>query len=153
MRYLILLSLPLIAISISAESSSPIKQAPQPLDPAASGVSLLINDVKFETLDGKSGRLRDFNDRKATVVAFTGPNYPLSKRFTPILAAIEDIYFEKWFSFLFIEPTFIKNSERYLKLFCNDVGLTTAPTTRPTRTQKQPFTGVNRPTTRCWLVM
>ena len=50
MRYLILLSLTLIAISISAESSTPIKQAPKPLDPAASGVGLLIKDVKFETL-------------------------------------------------------------------------------------------------------
>ena len=122
MRYLILLSLPLIAISISAESSSPIKQAPQPLDPAASGVGLLLKDVKFETLDGKTGRLRDFNDRKATVVAFTGPNCPLSKRFAPILAAIEDTYSKKGVSFLFIDPTFIKNSERDLKELSNGVG-------------------------------
>ncbi|MEL0119366.1 MAG: redoxin family protein, partial [Opitutae bacterium] len=122
MRYLILLSLPLIAISISAESSSPIKQAPQPLDPAASGVGLLVKDVKFETFDGKSGRLRDFNDRKATVVAFTGPNCPLSKSFAPILAAIEDTYSKKGVSFLFIDPTFIKNSERDLKELSNEVG-------------------------------
>ena len=97
----------------------PVKQGPRPIDSAEHGIGRWIPDIDFETIRGKKGKLSDFEEKKALVVAFTGASCPLSKRFAPDLAAIEKEYLKKGVGFVFIDPIALEGAEEDLRSLVN----------------------------------
>ena len=100
---------------LTAAPSAPVRQGPKPIDAAAHGVGRWVPDFSFKTIDGQKGKLSDFKNKKALVVAFTGASCPLSKRFAPTLAAIEVEYAKKGIAFLFVDPIAIDGAREDLR--------------------------------------
>ncbi|MDJ0521305.1 MAG: redoxin domain-containing protein [Planctomycetota bacterium] len=78
---------------------------PRPVKAAARGVGALVPDLTFEDLAGKAGRLSEFRDRKALVIAFTNAGCPVCKRYGPKLARMARTWAERDVAFLLVNPT------------------------------------------------
>lgn len=100
---------------LTAAPSAPVRQGPKPIDAVAHGVGRWVPDLPFTTISGKQGKLSDFKRKKALVVAFTGASCPLSKRFAPSLAAIEEAYTKQDVAFVFIDPIAIDGAKEDLR--------------------------------------
>jgi Ca2+-binding EF-hand superfamily protein len=95
-------------------ASAAVRQAPKLLKPGEHRVGRLIEDLSFVTIDGKTGRLSDYRKSGALVIAFTGVGCPLTKKFAPTLAAIEDSAGKRGVSFIFVNPTASDDSQEQL---------------------------------------
>ncbi|MBT3635306.1 MAG: redoxin family protein [Opitutae bacterium] len=114
---------PLVLVSfLTAAPSASLKQGPKPIDADAHGVGRWVPDVSFETVEGKKGKLSDFKDKKALVVAFTGASCPISKRFAPTLAEIEKTYGQQNVAFLYVDPIAVKGASEDLRKMANAHG-------------------------------
>lgn len=87
------------------EDRDELLQRPKPLKPAAYGVGAQIPDLAFTDMDGQAGRLSDFKDAKALVLAYTNASCPLCKRYGPKLARLAKAWEAKGVTFLFVNPT------------------------------------------------
>ena len=96
---------------LAGAPSAPLRQGPKPINALAHGVGRWVPDLAFTTLEGKKGKLSDFKNEKALVIAFTGASCPLSKRFASTLAAIEKEYGRQEVAFLYVDPIAIKGAE------------------------------------------
>ena len=92
------------ATKAAPTKADPIKQGPRILIPAEAGVGLLVPDVTFTDLSGKSGKLSDFNKSKLLVVAFTDAGCPIAKKYGPTLAKLEKDFAAKGVALLFVDP-------------------------------------------------
>lgn len=106
---------PATLIAVLSLHAVPARQGPRELDPGEQGIGRRVTDADFKTLDGKTGKLSDFRENKALVVAFAGASCPLSKRFAPDLAALEEEYAKKGVAFLFIDPIDLDGAENDLR--------------------------------------
>lgn len=86
-------------------ANAAVKQAPKILKPGEHRIDRLIQDLSFDTVDGRAGRLSDYRKSNALVIAFTGVGCPLTKKFAPELAAIEDSLAKQGVSFIYVNPT------------------------------------------------
>ena len=48
-----------------------VRQGPRPVDPREYRIGQLIEDLAFTDTEGKSGKLSDYKDKKALVIAVT----------------------------------------------------------------------------------
>ncbi|MBL63599.1 MAG: hypothetical protein CMI30_09365 [Opitutae bacterium] len=99
---------------LAAAPSGPVRQGPKPIDATTHGIGRWVPDLSYTTIDGKKGKLSDYKQKKALVVAFTGSSCPLSKRFAPSLAAIEKEYATKGVAFIFVDPIAIDGAKEDL---------------------------------------
>lgn len=107
---------PLALVSfLAAAPSASVRQGPIPIDASTHGVGRWVSDLSFITIDGKKGKLSDFKDKKALVVAFTGASCPISKRFAPSLAEMEKEYAKKDVAFVFVDPIAIEGAKEDLR--------------------------------------
>ena len=105
------------------DASSPREQAQQ-LKPAEHGIGAMLPDVAFADLAGKQHRLSDFTAKgKATVVALVSPSCPVSKRYLPTLAAMEQQCRAQGTAFLLVAPTATDTPEQ-LRAALKAAGLT-----------------------------
>jgi peroxiredoxin len=103
-----------LATGIHLEAA-PVRQGPRSIDSAEHGIGRWVPDIDFENIQGKKGKLSDFEKNTALVIAFTGASCPLSKRFAPDLAAIEKEYLMKGVRFLFVDPIALEGAEEDLR--------------------------------------
>ncbi len=89
----------------------PVRQAPKIVKPGEHGVGRQSPDIAFKDINSKAGKLSDFKDKKALVVAFTSTSCPLSKKFAPTLARLEKSYTEKGVAFVFVNPVETDSTE------------------------------------------
>ena len=89
---------------ISTADDSP-RQGPKVLPASEHGVGRLMADLSFTDLNGKSGKLSDFKNSKALVIAFTSTSCPLTKKYAPTLARLEKEFSPKGVAFLLVNPT------------------------------------------------
>jgi thiol-disulfide isomerase/thioredoxin len=114
---------PLALVSfLAAAPSVSVRQGPIPIDTSAHGVGRWVPDLFFTTIDGKKGKLSDFKDKKALVVAFTGASCPISKRFAPSLAELEKEYAKKDVVFVFVDPIAVEGAKEDLRKMANEQG-------------------------------
>ena len=77
-------------------------EAPQPRSVAAVGIGRMIGNVEFKDLSGQAHRLRTLAAAQPfTVIAVTSPSCPLSRKYAPTLAALEDAWKAKGVQFIF----------------------------------------------------
>ncbi len=88
-----------------ATASAAVKQPPRLLKPGEYRIGRMIEDVSFTSIDGKTGRLSDSKNSDALVIAFTGVGCPLTKKFAPELAAIEDEVVKQKVAFIYVNST------------------------------------------------
>jgi thiol-disulfide isomerase/thioredoxin len=70
---------------------------------AGSGIGRMVADVSFSDLEGKTHRLSEVAaEQPYTVLALTSPSCPLSRKFAPTLAALEDEWKGKGVKFVFL---------------------------------------------------
>ena len=89
----------------------PVRQAPKIIKPGEHGVGRQSSDIAFKDINGKAGKLSDFKEKKALVVAFTSTSCPLSKKFAPALARLEKSYAEKNVAFVYVNPIATDSTE------------------------------------------
>ncbi len=75
-----------------------------PIDPKGAGIGKTIPDFAFKDLRGQSSTLSQVAGTKATVIALTGVSCPLSKKFGPTLAKMEDDFRAKGVNFIYVNP-------------------------------------------------
>lgn len=100
-----ILSFTLTAALLAQSAIAEVRQGPRLLKPAEHGIGHLIDNLAFSDLNGKAGRLADFAKHKALVIAFTSTTCPLTKKFAPELAKLEDDYAKRGVAFLYVNPT------------------------------------------------
>ena len=93
------------------EEPEPIKQAPRPLDPRAHRVGELIADVAFTDVEGKQGKLSDFQG-KPLVVALTNTTCPICKKYAPTLAELHAELEKKDAAMLLVNPSAADSAEK-----------------------------------------
>lgn len=77
-------------------------EAPEPRTVAAAGIGRMIGNVDITDLAGRSQKLRALAAAQPfTVIAVTSPTCPLSRKFAPTLAALEDTWKSKGVQFIF----------------------------------------------------
>jgi thiol-disulfide isomerase/thioredoxin len=99
---------------LAAAPSAPLRQGPKPIDADAHGVGRWVADLSYVTVEGKKGKLSDFKNKKALVIAFTGASCPLSKRFAPSLARLESEYRKHDVAFIFVDPIAVQGAKEDL---------------------------------------
>lgn len=80
------------------------RQGPKLLKAGDHQVGTLIGDLSFTGICGRTGKLSDFADRKALVIAFTSTTCPISKRYAPSLARIEKQFAGRGVAMLYVNP-------------------------------------------------
>jgi thiol-disulfide isomerase/thioredoxin len=96
------LTLCIICASQAAEPvTGPVRQGPRSINAAKHGVGQLIRDVTFTDITGKKHKLSD-SKNKPLVIALTDTSCPISKKYIPTLAEIEDAYKDVGVNFLFV---------------------------------------------------
>ncbi|KAA3607972.1 MAG: hypothetical protein DWQ01_12880 [Planctomycetota bacterium] len=90
------------ALLAEADARKMVRQGPKLLDPEEFKIGRRIEDFSFRDLDGKEGRLYQFQKQKATVVVLTDTTCPLCQRYAPALARLEQEFTPKGIAFLFL---------------------------------------------------
>jgi peroxiredoxin len=93
------------AYARAEDETADLRDGPQRLPAAERGVGGLVPDIAFTDVDGSAGRLRDFHDRKALVIAYTNVGCPVCKRYGPRLAQLEKDWRARGVAFLFVNPS------------------------------------------------
>src|SRR5262249_22124395 len=94
----------LVAPARAEPEKEPIRKYPKVLKPGEHGVGKLAPDIAFTDINGKPGKLSDFKDKKALVIAVTSTSCPKSLKFAPTLARLEKAYADKGLAFVFVNP-------------------------------------------------
>ncbi len=74
------------------EDERPFRERSQRLDPTKSGIGRWIEDLAFEDLQGKEGKLSDFASKKALAIVIRDVGCPVSQRYGPEVARIDAEY-------------------------------------------------------------
>ena len=91
-----------LAVAMTADGrQESAKVGPEPI--RADGIGRLVTGIEAKTIDGKTCALE--SGAQATVIAFTDVSCPLTKRYAPTLAALEDNYKSSGVRFVFINPS------------------------------------------------
>ena len=99
-----LLAAALVNPAVADSAKDPVRQAPRVLKANEHGVGRLAPDIAFTDTTGKKGKLSEFKDKKAVVVAFTSTSCPVSLKYAPTLARLEKTYRDKGVAFVFVNP-------------------------------------------------
>jgi Ca2+-binding EF-hand superfamily protein/peroxiredoxin/mono/diheme cytochrome c family protein len=75
------------------------------------GVGRQWPDLAFKTRDGQAHRLSEWGAQKGVVVAMTSATCPVSKRYAPALARLEQELAAQGIAFLFVDPMASENAE------------------------------------------
>ncbi len=91
-----------LSASARAESPGPVREGPQALDPREHRVGRRIADAGATDLEGRARTLAEFDGSRALVVALTRTTCPVSKRYAPALARLEQEYAPRGARFVFL---------------------------------------------------
>ncbi len=98
----------LLALAIgagwSAYDEAPAPVAPKPIDYRTSGVGRFVEDLPLKDLSGKTVQLSTVAGAKGTVIALTGIDCPLCKKYGPSLAKLESDFRSQGFAFVYVNP-------------------------------------------------
>ncbi|MCA8934723.1 MAG: redoxin domain-containing protein [Planctomycetes bacterium] len=86
------------------EELEDVRQGPKLVDPRDYRIGQLIEDAEFTDTEGKKGKLSDYADKKALVIAVTNKGCPICKKFAPVLNQIVIDYAERDVAFLLLNP-------------------------------------------------
>ena len=92
------------AAAAPAAAESP-RQGPVVVRAAERGVGRLVPDLPFTDLAGRPGRLSDYRTAPALVIAFTSTTCPVTMKYAPSLARLEQTFAARGVAFLFVNPT------------------------------------------------
>jgi mono/diheme cytochrome c family protein len=81
------------------------RQGPVVVKPAERGVGRLVPDLAFTDFAGRPGRLSDHRSAPALVIALTSTTCPVTMKYTPSLARLEQAFAAQGVAFLFVNPT------------------------------------------------
>lgn len=90
-----------VAALMAGKGQDPVRIAAEPT--RGDGLGRLIAGLEGQTLEGSRCSLASPGS-KATVIAFTDVSCPLTKKYAPTLAALEDEYAKKGVRFVFVNP-------------------------------------------------
>jgi thiol-disulfide isomerase/thioredoxin len=106
-RCLALSNLLLLGLSVILSASAadePLREGPARIRGVDAGVAQLVPDLQFKDIKGNAGNLGAHKSSKAIVIAMISPACPVSKRYGPTLANLEQEYVSKGVGFIFVSP-------------------------------------------------
>lgn len=81
-----------------------VRKGPLPLKPGDHGVGLLVPNVQFTDLAGKTYHFGDFARQSAVVYAMTSTSCPLSKQYLPTLKRLANKYARRNVTWVLVNP-------------------------------------------------
>jgi len=112
----------LALICFTNTQAARITEAPQPLSPYEHRVGEQIPDLSFTDLEGKSGKLSDYQSLKATIIALNKIDCPISKKYSPTLIALQKQLAARGVEIVFVNVG--KHSLEELKAGTEKLGIT-----------------------------
>jgi len=95
----------LVAVTQAADIADSPRQGPRPVAPQFAGVGRRIPEFKVTDVAGKPVSLVAVaKDKKAVVIAFTSTSCPVSKKYLPTFAKLEQEYISKGVTFIYVNP-------------------------------------------------
>jgi mono/diheme cytochrome c family protein len=79
-----------------------LRERAREVDPRAAGIGRLVPDLAFEDVDGRAGRLSDYAEREALVIAVRELDGRVSERYAPRLARLEAEFGPRGVAFLYV---------------------------------------------------
>src|SRR6185503_233097 len=101
------------SIGLAGLFAQQAKVAPEVVSPGTGGIGRLVALPPAKTIDGRSFTLN--SGAQATVIALTDLSCPLTRKFAPTLAAMEDKYRGKGVRFVFLNPNASESRAEILK--------------------------------------
>lgn len=83
-------------------SAGQVTSNPHEIPASEAGIGKTLTGISAVALDGRTVDLS--GSRKARVIAYTGLDCPVCRKYSPVLARIEDAYKAKGVEFIFINP-------------------------------------------------
>ncbi len=80
------------------------REGPRIVRGADRGVGRLVPDIAFVDLEGRPGKLSDYQHAPALVIALTSTSCPLTRKYAPRLARIEREFAARGVAFLYVNP-------------------------------------------------
>jgi thiol-disulfide isomerase/thioredoxin len=100
-RFVWAIAIPLLVVPLRADEGD-TREAPARLPAKELSIGRRIDDLSFTDLDGTTGKLSDYKNRKALVICLTSTTCPLARKYGPTLVQIAGEYQAKDVSFLAI---------------------------------------------------
>jgi len=76
--------------AVTEDEVAEVTSGPEILKPGDVGIGRMVADAAFSCLDGSTHRLSEASNHRAVVIAMTSATCPVSKRYLPTLATLED---------------------------------------------------------------
>jgi Ca2+-binding EF-hand superfamily protein/peroxiredoxin/mono/diheme cytochrome c family protein len=89
----------------SPATKDPIQEGPRVLAPASAGIGRLVPDVVLKDLAERDVKLKDVIGKNGLVIAFTNTVCPISKKYGPTLARLEETLASKGVGIIYVNPT------------------------------------------------
>ncbi len=107
--YTVVLAVSIVVVGLQTANSqqvpsdkSVVRQGPRLLIPGEHGIGGMVADFEFKDIRGKTYKLKDFSNRKASVIAMTSTSCPLSKKYLPTLVELAKTYSARDVAFVLV---------------------------------------------------
>ncbi|MCH7904625.1 MAG: redoxin domain-containing protein [Armatimonadetes bacterium] len=90
---------------VASSQQAPIRVGPKVVDAAESGIGRLVRGVSGDTISGSTFSLETAPEAKGYVVAMTDLTCPVTQKFAPTLAALEDRFSDQGIVFIFVNSS------------------------------------------------
>lgn len=95
--------LPAVAVLLAAQAE-PVRQAPRRIPAGEHGVGRRVADLELRGLDGATRRLSEIAPRRPLVLALASSSCPISRKYAPSLARLEDACRARGVAFAYLAP-------------------------------------------------
>ena len=111
------------APTITPEEVQKVTTGPEVLKPGEVGIGRRVAELRFTTLEGRSLQLSDVQGRNGLVIAMTSASCPVSKRYVPSLAKLQQELAAQKIGLLLVNP-FPSETPDEIKALLAEHGLT-----------------------------
>ena len=87
---------------VANSQQAPIRVGPEVVDAAESGIGRLVRGVSGDTISGSTFSLETAPEAKGYVIAMTDLTCPVTRKFAPTLAALEERFSDQGIVFIFV---------------------------------------------------
>lgn len=110
--FAVVLTLLVCVMAMAGDVAENVREGPLVVAPRDNGVGVRVADLSFVDIDGKVGKLSDFQDKKAVVICMTSASCPVARKYGPTLVQLQKEYAGKGVAFLAVNAAEADSAEK-----------------------------------------